>query len=129
METSGVIHILFYFIVIIALTIPLGAYMAAVFQGEGRLSTRVFAPVEKVILRISMVDAKKEMDWKRYGFAIVLFSAVGFFFVYLLQRLQASLPLNPQDLPNPSAHLSFNTASSFTTNTNWQSYGGETTLG
>ena len=129
MEVSGIIHILFYFLVILALTKPLGAYMAAVFEGQGRLSQRVFAPVENVIYRVFMVDAKQEMDWKRYAISVVLFSAVGFFIVYILQRLQAGLPLNPEDLPAVSEHLSFNTAASFTSNTNWQSYGGETTLG
>jgi K+-transporting ATPase ATPase A chain len=129
MEVSGIVHILFYFLVILALTKPLGAYMAMVFEGRGSLSQRVFAPVENVIYRVFMVDAKKEMDWKRYAISVVLFSAVGFFIVYILQRLQAGLPLNPEDLPAVSEHLSFNTAASFTSNTNWQSYGGETTLG
>jgi K+-transporting ATPase ATPase A chain len=129
MEVGGIIHILFYFLVILALTKPLGAYMAAVFEGQGRLSQRVFTPVENVIYRVFMVDAKKEMDWKRYAFSVILFSAVGMFIVYALQRLQSGLPLNPEDLPNTTSHLAFNTAASFTTNTNWQSYGGETTLG
>jgi potassium-transporting ATPase potassium-binding subunit len=129
MEVSGVIHILVYFLVILALTKPLGAYMAMVFEGESRVSKRFFAPVERLVYRIWMIDPEKEMDWKRYALSVALFSAVGFFIVYALQRLQASLPLNPQDLTNVSAHLSFNTAASFTSNTNWQSYGGETTLG
>jgi K+-transporting ATPase ATPase A chain len=129
MEVSGVIHILFYFLVILALTKPLGAYMAMVFEGRGTISQRFSAPVENLVFRVFMVDGKKEMDWKRYAISVVLFSAVGFFIVYVLQRLQAGLPLNPEDLPNTSAHLAFNTAASFTSNTNWQSYGGETTLG
>jgi K+-transporting ATPase ATPase A chain len=129
MEASGVIHILFYFLVILALTKPLGAYMAMVFEGQGRMSQRIFAPVENAIFRIFLVDGKKEMGWKRYAVSVILFSAVGFFIVYMLQRFQASLPLNPEGLPAVSQHLSFNTAASFTSNTNWQSYGGETTLG
>ncbi|HLF77558.1 MAG TPA: potassium-transporting ATPase subunit KdpA [Dehalococcoidia bacterium] len=129
MEISGIIHILVYFTVILALTKPLGAYMAMVFEGQGRISQRFFAPIESVIYRVFMVDAKKEMDWKRYAVSVLLFSAVGFFIVYILQRLQAGLPLNPESLPAVSQHLSFNTAASFTSNTNWQSYGGETTMG
>jgi K+-transporting ATPase ATPase A chain len=129
MEISGVIHILVYFLVILALTKPLGAYMAMVFEGDSRVSKRFFAPVEKVIYRIWMVDPEREMDWKRYAVCVALFSAMGFFIVYSLMRMQASLPLNPQDLANTTAHLAFNTAASFTSNTNWQSYGGETTLG
>jgi K+-transporting ATPase ATPase A chain len=129
MEVSGVIHILFYFLVILALTKPLGAYMAAVFEGRGSISQRFFATVESVVFRVFMVDAKREMDWKRYAISVVMFSAVGFFIVYSLQRLQSGLPLNPEDLPGTTSHLAFNTAASFTSNTNWQSYGGETTLG
>jgi K+-transporting ATPase ATPase A chain len=129
MEVSGIIHILFYFLVILALTKPLGAYMAMVFEGRGSISQRFFAPVENVIFRIFMVDAKKEMDWKRYAFSVVFFSAFGMLIVYALQRLQSGLPLNPEDLPNTTSHLAFSTAASFTSNTNWQAYGGETTLG
>jgi K+-transporting ATPase ATPase A chain len=129
MEVSGLIHILFYFLVILALTKPLGAYIALVFEGRGTLSQRFFAPVESLILRVFMVDGKKEMDWKRYAISVVLFSAVGMLIVYTLQRLQAGLPLNPEDLPNTTPHLAFSTAASFTSNTNWQAYGGETTLG
>ncbi|MGE3984375.1 MAG: potassium-transporting ATPase subunit KdpA [Dehalococcoidia bacterium] len=129
MEISGLLHILVYFLVILVLTKPLGAYMAMVFSGEGRLAQRVFAPVENVFYKLLMIDPKREMDWKRYGFSVILFSAFGFFIVYILMRLQASLPLNPQDLPNTTPHLAFNTSASFTSNTNWQAYGGETTMG
>jgi K+-transporting ATPase ATPase A chain len=128
MEVSGVIHILFYFLVILALTKPLGAYMAMVFEGQGGISQRFFAPVENVIFRIFMVDGKKEMDWKRYALSVVFFSAVGILIVYALQRLQSGLPLNTEDLPATTSHLAFSTAASFTSNTNWQAYGGETTL-
>ena len=128
MEVSGIVHILFFFIVILVLTKPLGAYMAMVFEGRGTVSQRFFAPVENVVYRLFMVDVKKEMDWKRYGLAIILFSAFGLLIVYFLQRLQAGLPLNPADLPNTTSDLAFSTASSFTSNTNWQAYGGETTL-
>ncbi len=128
MTVSGVIHILLYFGVVLALTKPLGAYMAAVFEGEGRLSKRVFAPVERVVYRIFFVDKTNEMDWKRYTISLLMFSTLSMLAVYTMLRLQAHLPLNPQDMPAVSGHLSFNTAASFTSNTNWQSYGGETTL-
>jgi K+-transporting ATPase ATPase A chain len=128
MEVSGVVHILFYFIVILALTKPLGAYIAMVFEGRGGTSERVLAPVENLIYRLLMVDVKREMDWKRYALSVLLFSAFGLFIVYALQRLQSGLPLNPEDLPGTSSDLAFSTAASFTSNTNWQAYGGETTL-
>src|SRR5512140_815549 len=128
MTVIGVLHILLYFAVILALTKPLGAYMAAVFEGDGRLSKRIFAPVERVIYRVFFVDETKEMDWKRYTISLLIFSTISMFAVYAILRAQAHLPLNPQDMPAVSGHLSFNTAASFTTNTNWQSYGGETTL-
>ena len=128
MTVSGVIHILLYFGVVLALTKPLGAYMAAVFEGEGRLSKRVFAPVERVVYRIFFVDETQEMDWKRYTISLLMFGTLSMLAVYTMLRLQAHLPLNPQDMPAVSGHLSFNTAASFTSNTNWQSYGGETTL-
>jgi K+-transporting ATPase ATPase A chain len=128
MTVTGVIHILVFFGVIFALTKPLGAYMYAVFEGQGALSQRVFSPVERVIYRAFMVDANKEMDWKRYALSMIIFSALSMVAVYTMLRFQGSLPLNPQDMPNTTSHLAFNTAASFTSNTNWQSYGGETTM-
>src|SRR5581483_10009073 len=128
MTVSGVLHILIYFGIILALTKPLGAYMAMVFSGESNVSKRYFRPVERAIYRIFMIDAEQEMDWKRYAFSVLAFSAIGFLFVYALLRLQGSLPLNPESLDGTSTHLAFNTASSFTSNTNWQAYGGESTL-
>ena len=128
MTVLGVVHILLYFAVILLLTKPLGAYMHAVFEGQGAMSKRVFAPVERVFFRVFFVDATKEMDWKRYTLSVLMFSALSMFAVYTILRFQSSLPLNPQDFPDNSSHLSFNTAASFTSNTNWQSYGGETTM-
>jgi K+-transporting ATPase ATPase A chain len=128
MTGSGVIHIVLYFAVILALTKPLGAYIAAVFEGEGRVSRRVFAPVERVVYRAFFVDETKEMDWKRYTVSLLMFSALSMIAVYAILRLQSHLPLNPESMPAVSGHLSFNTAASFVTNTNWQSYGGETTM-
>ncbi len=128
MTVIGIVHILLYFVVVLALTKPLGAYMHAVFEGQGTLSTRFFAPVERVIYRAFFVDEKKAMDWKRYAVSVIIFSTLCMFAVYTILRAQGHLPLNPQDLPGTKGHLAFNTASSFTTNTNWQSYGGESTM-
>jgi K+-transporting ATPase ATPase A chain len=128
MTIMGIIHILVYFLVVLALTKPLGAYMAAVFEGEGTLSKRFFAPVERVIYRVLFVDETKEMDWKRYALSVMIFSTLSMFAVYTILRVQGHLPLNPQDLPGTTSHLAFNTAASFTSNTNWQSYGGESTM-
>jgi K+-transporting ATPase ATPase A chain len=128
MTASGIIHILLYFAAILALTKPLGAYIAAVFQGEGRVSRRVFAPVERVIYRVLLIDDKREMDWKRYAVNVVLFSTLSMFAVYAILRLQGHLPLNPQKFPNVKPDLAFNTAASFTTNTNWESYVPESTM-
>lgn len=128
MEVRGIVHILFYFLVILALTRPLGAYMALVFEGQGRVTQRFFAPVERVVYRLFMVDPSRQMDWKRYAINVVLFSLFGMFIVYLLQRLQGGLPLNPQNFPGTTSHLAFGTSASFTSNTNWQAYGGETTM-
>jgi K+-transporting ATPase ATPase A chain len=124
----GVVHILLYFAVILALTKPLGAYIHAVFAGESTLSNRVFSPVERVIYRVFFVDETQAMDWKRYAFNVVMFSTLSMLAVYTILRAQGHLPLNPQDLPGTTSHLAFNTAASFTTNTNWQSYGGESTM-
>ena len=128
MTGSGVVHIALYFGVILLLTKPLGAYMAAVFAGEGRMSKRVFAPVERVVYRVFMVDDTQAMDWKRYTVSLLIFSALSMLAVYAILRLQSHLPLDPQNLPAVSGHLSFSTAASFTSNTNWQSYSGETTM-
>ena len=128
MTLSGIVHILVYFGVVLLLTKPLGAYMAAVFEGHGRMSTRVFERVERIVYRAFFVDAKKEMDWRRYTIALLIFSTISMFAVYAMLRLQAHLPLNLHSQPAVPGALSFNTSASFTSNTNWQFYGGETTL-
>ncbi len=128
MEINGVLHILFYFAVILLLTKPLGAYMAMVFTGESTVSRRYFSPVEGVFYRILMIDPARQMDWKRYATSVLLFSLVSILVVFMILRLQGSLPLNPEGLSGATPHLAFNTSASFTSNTNWQSYGGETTL-
>jgi potassium-transporting ATPase potassium-binding subunit len=117
-----------YLVILILLVKPLGAYMARVFQGERVFLTRVIGPVERFIYRIVGLRPDEEMDWKTYAIAMLLFNAAGLLLVYGLQRLQSALPLNPQDLGAVRPDLAFNTAVSFATNTNWQSYGGESTM-
>jgi K+-transporting ATPase ATPase A chain len=116
-----------YVAVLTAMVKPLGVYMARVYEGRSLLNRRL-GQLEHAIYRLAGVDAKSEMSWRRYAIAVLLFNALGFIVVYALLRLQSALPLNPQGLPNATADLAFNTAASFATNTNWQSYGGETTL-
>jgi K+-transporting ATPase ATPase A chain len=117
-----------YFVVLILLVKPVGLYMARVYQGESTFLDRPIRPVERVIYRLISVDPQDEMDWKTYAIALLVFSALSVLVVYLLQRIQGLLPLNPQKFGATTPDLSFNTAVSFVTNTNWQAYGGETTL-
>ncbi len=128
MSTNGVLQILLYIAVLLALAKPLGWFMARVYQGKPCGLDRVLGPVERLIYRLAGVKADREMGWKLYAAAVMIFSAVGLFFVYALQRLQGILPLNPQGLGAVSPDSSFNTSVSFVTNTNWQGYGGETTM-
>ena len=118
-----------FLIILIAIVRPLGAYMARVYEGRPTLLGRVFKPVERVIYRILGTSAQKEMDWKTYALALLVFNFLGVLVVFALQRLQHVLPLNPQGQAAVAPDLSFNTAASFATNTNWQSYSGEVTLG
>jgi len=122
------IQIVFYLVVLIALAKPLGAYMAKVYQGEHTFLDRVLGPVERFIYRLSGVKPDEDMNWKTYAVAVMLFNILGLLAVYAIQRLQAFLPLNPQGLGAVSPDSSWNTATSFATNTNWQGYGGETTM-
>src|SRR5262249_35472053 len=111
------------------ITKPMGLYLMRVLDANGRTwLDPVLAPVERLTYRVMGVDARKEHDWKQYTLAMLLFSLVGCVFTYAVLRLQYFLPLNPQKLTGVSPDLSFNTAVSFTTNTNWQSYVGETTM-
>ena len=111
------------------ITKPLGIYLGRVFDANGRtLLDPVVRPLEKLTYWIFRVDPKKEQGWKQYTFALLIFSLVSCLFTYVILRLQQYLPLNPQQFGALSQHLAFNTAVSFTTNTNWQSYGGENTM-
>ena len=114
---------------LVLVTKPLGLYLGRVFDANGRTwLDPVMRPLEKLTYRVLGVDSTKEQCWKQYAFAMLLFSLVSLLFTYAILRLQNFLPLNPQGLGALSPHLAFNTAVSFTTNTNWQSYGGESTL-
>jgi K+-transporting ATPase ATPase A chain len=128
MTGQGLLQVALYVVVLVALVKPLGAYMAAVFQGERTFMSPLLGPVERLIYRLSGVDPARESDWKRYAFGTLLVNLLGFVAVYALQRLQHVLPLNPQGLGAVSPDSSFNTAVSFATNTNWQGYVGEATM-
>jgi len=128
MTANGVFQLVLYVVVLLALAKPLGAYMARVYEGRPFGLDRILGPVERLIYRLAGVRPDEEMNWKHYVVAMLMFNMLGLFAVYLLQRVQGGLPLNPENLGAVPPHLAFNTASSFATNTNWQSYGGETTL-
>jgi K+-transporting ATPase ATPase A chain len=128
MNSYGWLQFAFYIFFLLVLVKPLGLYMVRVYQGEKTFLTYAFEPVERMLYRLSGIKPDLEMDWKTYAVALLLFNLVGLLFLYLLLRLQNFLPLNPQGLAAVSPDLAFNTAVSFATNTNWQSYGGETTM-
>ena len=128
MTLNGILQISLYLVVLLLLVKPLGAFMARVFQREKTFLDPVLGPVERLIYRVARIDPANEMDWKENALAMLLFNGIGLLFVYLLQRVQQVLPLNPEGMGPVSADSSFNTAVSFVTNTNWQGYGGETTM-
>jgi K+-transporting ATPase ATPase A chain len=128
MTFNGWIQIAIYFVVLTALVVPLGRYMARVFQGERTFMSPILRPVEIGLYRAAGVDETREQHWLTYTVAMLLFNAAGFACVYALMRLQGLLPLNPADMSAVAPDLTFNTAVSFATNTNWQNYGGESTL-
>jgi len=124
----GWLQIIIYALLIFVFTKPLGIYMYRVFEGEDRPLARLFGPLERGLYAACGVDPRREQTWLQYTFALLAFSVFSLLVSYVIFRLQAVLPWNPQGLPAVSEHLSFNTAVSFTTNTNWQSYGGESTM-
>jgi potassium-transporting ATPase potassium-binding subunit len=126
--TAAWTQIALYLAVLLLAVKPLGAYMARVYEGAPTFLDRVLGPVERVLYRLAGVRRDDEMDWRTYTVALLAFNALGFLAAYSLQRLQSTLPFNPQHLGPVSSDLAFNTAVSFATNTNWQAYGGETTL-
>lgn len=128
MTVNGVLQIGIFFLALLALVKPLGTYIMRVYSGERVFLERILGPVERLIYRFAGVEPSQEMSWKTYAVAMLLFNAAGLLFLYALQRLQGVLPLNPQGFVAVSPDLAFNTAASFVTNTDWQAYGGETTM-
>ena len=128
MSANGWIQIGLFCLAILVCVKPLGLYMARVFEGERTFLSPLLAPLERGIYRLCGTDPAKEQHWTSYTIAMLAFSIAGFASLYILQRLQAALPFNPQGLGAVGPDLSFNTSVSFITNTNWQSYAGETTL-
>src|SRR5262249_40435619 len=128
MTTLGWLQLVIYVVVLIACAKPLGAYMAAVYEGRALRVQKIGGPFERLIYRGAGVDPSREMTWIEYALAMLWFNLLGALAVYAMQRLQQYLPLNPQDMAAVSPDSSFNTATSFATNTNWQGYGGESTM-
>ena len=128
MTANSYLQIIVYVVTVLLLVKPLGGYMARIYQDEPAGLNRLLAPVETLIYRLSGVQQKEEMRWTDYAIAMLVFNLLGTLAVFALQSLQASLPFNPQNLPNVSPDSAFNTAVSFATNTNWQGYSGETTM-
>lgn len=128
MTGNGYFQLAFYVVALLALSLPLGLYMARIYHGDLPVFVRWLRPVETGLYRLAGVSPDDRMHWTRYAFAVLLFNLLGLLAVYALQRLQGMLPLNPDGMAAASADLAFNTAVSFATNTNWQAYGGETTM-
>ncbi|MGV1756684.1 potassium-transporting ATPase subunit KdpA [Rhizobium sp. A22-96] len=128
MTLNGWLQILIYIGILLLLVKPLGGYMTRVFTGERTPLSYVFGPVERGLYRLAGTDEREEQHWTTYSISMLLFSLAGFLVLYALQRLQAGLPYNPAGMTAVGPELSFNTATSFVTNTNWQNYGGESTM-
>ena len=128
MTANGWFQIAFYVLVLFLITKPVGIFLARVFEREKTFLDPVLRPVERLVYRLCGVDENKEMRWTEYGTTMLVFSSVSLLLLYLIERLQHWLPWNPQKLPNVAPDLAWNTAVSFTTNTNWQAYTPETTM-
>ena len=128
MTFNGILQILLFLVVLTLLAKPMGIYLTRIYSGEKTFLDFIGKTLERFIYAICRVDATREMNWKQYGAAMLIFSLVSTLALYFLQRWQFFLPLNPQSFAGTSPELSFNTAVSFVTNTNWQAYGGETTM-
>src|SRR5947209_2567186 len=129
MTINGWLKIGFFLLLVFLVTKPMGVFMARVFNREKTFLDPILRPLERLLYRCTGVDKNHEMRWTEYAIAMLLFSVVSMIVLYLIERLQGYLPLNPQHLGAVSpAHLAFKTAASFTTNTNWQNYAGETTM-
>jgi K+-transporting ATPase ATPase A chain len=128
MTLNGWLQILVFLAAVFAVTPPIGAFMSRVFSGQRTWLDPILRPVERLIYRLTGVDDRREMRWTEYAGALLLFSAVSMLVLYAMQRLQGSLPFNPQGFGGVAPDLAFNTAASFATNTNWQAYSGESTM-
>jgi len=128
MTVNGWLQIIVYLAVILAVTKPVGVFMARVFSRERTFLDPVLRPIERLLYRLTLVDEEHEMRWTEYAFSMLLFSGVSMLVLYLIERTQHVLPWNPQKFAAVTPDLAFNTAASFTTNTNWQNYGGEATM-
>ncbi|KAB2679066.1 potassium-transporting ATPase subunit KdpA [Brucella tritici] len=128
MTLNGWIQILVFCGIIILLVKPLGGYMTRVFSGERTFLSPVLVPVERGLYRLAGTNEREEQHWMTYTVSLLLFNLAGFLLLYILQRFQGSLPFNPMGMSNVPADLAFNTTASFVTNTNWQNYGGESTM-
>src|ERR1700732_228679 len=128
MTTNGWFQIAFFLLLILAVTKPMGVFIARVFNREKTFMDPVLRPVERLLYRITGVDENHEMRWTEYAVAMLMFSGVSMVLLYLIERVQQWLPLNPQKFGAVAQDLAFNTAASFTTNTNWQNYAGEATM-
>ena len=128
MTVNGWIQILLFALVIFAIAKPLGLYMFRVFEGERQPMPKFFGPIERFFCRLCGVDPRAQQTWKEYAIGMLVFSAITLLVTYAIERLQHVLPLNPQNFGPVPADLAFNTAASFTTNTNWQAYTGEATM-
>src|SRR5262245_43431197 len=128
MTPNGWLQILFFLLAVFLVTPPLGSFMSRVFARERTWLDPVMRPIERLVYRTTGVDELHEMRWTEYAVALLLFSVVSMLVLYALQRLQQVLPFNPQGFGPVPPPLAFNTAASFTTNTNWQAYSGESTM-
>lgn len=125
---SAILQYGLYLAILVILAIPLGAYIKKVMDGEKTFLSRILTPCENAVYKVMRIKKEEEMSWKKYAVSVLIFSGIGLIFLFLLQLLQGVLPGNPQNLPGVKWDLSFNTAVSFVTNTNWQAYSGESTL-
>jgi potassium-transporting ATPase potassium-binding subunit len=128
MNANNLIQILLYMVVLLAIAKPLGSYMARIYRSDIPIAVRWLRPIERLLYKVCGIQEEDEMDWKAYAISMILFSMIGLLAVYLLQRLQVFLPLNPSNVKAVSPDSSFNTAISFVSNTNWQGYAGEVTM-
>ncbi len=128
MNAAGILQIVVVLILLTALAIPLGRYMARVYQGERTFASIVLGPIERGLYKLCGIKPEQEQHWTSYAFAVLAFSLVGILVMYGVMRIQDLLPLNPAGQAAVPPDLAFNTAVSFATNTNWQNYGGESTM-